>query len=311
VILNRFVCINFDEMTKPLYPTFDIHNLNANKLSDAILNVDRFEIYLSKNPHLQVVHRHSFYHLVYFTKGRGSHTIDFESFPVQEGMIYFMRPGQVHNWSFEGSITGYIINFSSLFFGRYLLGANLAEQFSFFNGNAPDQVMLLDVATQQEIKTLFETLLKEKEQALHLSPLMIASLMLQLFIKVERSSITIEQKDSGKTNYNALILRNFQQLIDTNFQTLKLPKDYAALLYITPSHLNALCREILGLSAGVIIRNRIILEAKRLLINFELSVNAIALELNFPDASYFVKFFKKYVGSTPEAFRKEHFSGHH
>lgn len=298
-------------MTKPLYPTFDIHNLDANKLSDAILNVDRFEIYLSKNPHLQVVHSHSFYHLLYFTKGQGSHTIDFESFPVQKGMIYFMRPGQVHNWSFDGEVNGYIINFSPLFFARYLLGTNLAEQFPFFNGHAPDQVMLLNAITQQEIETLFETLLKEKELSFHQSPLMIASLMLQLFIKVERSNISVAQNELGKPNYNALILRNFQQLIDTNFQTLKLPKDYAALLYITPSHLNALCREILGLSAGEVIRNRIILEAKRLLINFELSVNSIALELNFPDASYFVKFFKKYVGRTPEVFRKDHFSGNH
>lgn len=295
-------------MTKPLYPTFDINNLNANKLSDAILNVDRFEIYLSKNPHLQVVHRHSFYHLLYFKEGAGHHTIDFESFPVQNGMIYFMRPGQVHNWNFDGEVRGYIINFSPLFFGRYLLGADLAAQFSFFNGNAIDQVMVLEGETQQEVEELFESLLQEKEQAKMLSPLMIATFILQLFITVERS-ISIVQKESNKPgSYNGLILRNFQQLIDANFRILKLPKDYATLLYITPSHLNAVCKEILDMPAGELIRTRIILEAKRLLINFELSVNSIALELNFPDASYFVKFFKKYVGTTPEVFRKKHFS---
>lgn len=294
-------------MTKSLYPTFDIHNLNANKLSDEILNVDRFEIYLSKNPHLQVVHKHFFYHLVYFTDGKGSHTIDFESFPVQKGMIYFMRPGQVHNWNFDGAVSGYIINFSPLFFGRYLLGANLADQFSFFDGNALNQVKVLDSKMQDEVQTLFENLLIEKEQAQNQSPLMIASLLVQLFIKIERS-ISGAHKEPGKQNYNGTILRNFHQLIDSNFRAMKLPKDYASLLYITPSHLNAICKDMLDMSAGEIIRNRIILEAKRLLINFELSVNTIALELNFPDASYFVKFFKKYVGTTPDVFRKKHFS---
>lgn len=294
-------------MTKSLYPTFDIHNLNANKLSDEILNVDRFEIYLSKNPHLQVVHKHFFYHLVYFTKGKGSHTIDFESFPVQKGMIYFMRPGQVHNWNFDGEVNGYIINFSPLFFGRYLLGANLADQFSFFDGNALNQVKVLDAKMQHEVETLFESLLMEKEQAQNQSPLMVASLLVQLFVKIERN-ISGEHKEPGKQHYNGTVLRNFHQLIDSNYRTMKLPKDYASLLYITPSHLNGICKDMLDMSAGEIIRNRIILEAKRLLINFELSVNTIALELNFPDASYFVKFFKKYVGTTPDAFRKKHFS---
>jgi mannose-6-phosphate isomerase-like protein (cupin superfamily) len=129
-------------MTKPLYPTFDINHLHANKLPDEVLKEDHFSIYLSKNPHLKVVHKHTFYHLVYFTEGGGSHTIDFESFPVRKGMIYFMRPGQVHQWNFEGNVDGFIINFSPAFISRYL-HAGVIEQFSFFTGYAQDQVKAL------------------------------------------------------------------------------------------------------------------------------------------------------------------------
>jgi AraC-like DNA-binding protein len=56
--------------------------------------------------------------------------------------------------------------------------------------------------------------------------------------------------------------------------------------------------------AGDVIRNRVILEAKRLLVNLDLSITEISYRLNFNDNSYFTKFFKKYVGSTPEEFRK-------
>ncbi|PTS97440.1 AraC family transcriptional regulator, partial [Pedobacter sp. HMWF019] len=73
---------------------------------------------------------------------------------------------------------------------------------------------------------------------------------------------------------------------------------------ITPNHLNALCNDLLGKSAGEIIRERVILEAKRLLINLDLSVAEIAERLNFSDQSYFIKFFKKYEEITPEKFRK-------
>mgnify|MGYP001608602554 CR=1 FL=1 len=85
---------------------------------------------------------------------------------------------------------------------------------------------------------------------------------------------------------------------------LRLPKQYAELLYITPNHLNALCNDVLGVPAGEVIRNRIILEAKRLLINNDMTVLEIANHLNFADNSYFTKFFKKLEGITPEEFRK-------
>jgi len=47
------------------------------------------------------------------------------------------------------------------------------------------------------------------------------------------------------------------------------------------------------------------LEAKILLVNAQMTVSEIALELDFIDNSYFSKFFKKYVGATPEVFRKQ------
>jgi len=71
-----------------------------------------------------------------------------------------------------------------------------------------------------------------------------------------------------------------------------------------------LCNDFLGISAGTLIRERVILEAKRLLINRDLMVAEIAEKLNFADQSYFIKFFKKYEGITPEKFRKSNISTH-
>lgn len=94
------------------------------------------------------------------------------------------------------------------------------------------------------------------------------------------------------TNYNSLILKQFIEILETNFHQYKLPKDYATSLNITPNQLNFICKQQINLSAGEIIRNRIILEAKRLLVNFDLSITNIAEALNYSDPSYFVKFFK-------------------
>ncbi|HCU46615.1 helix-turn-helix domain-containing protein [Sphingobacterium faecium] len=80
------------------------------------------------------------------------------------------------------------------------------------------------------------------------------------------------------------------------------------MLYITSNHLNFICKDQINMSAGEIIRNRVLLEAKRMLVNFELSVATIGMELNFFDTSYFIKFFKKYTLFTPEAFRKQYYN---
>jgi len=102
-----------------------------------------------------------------------------------------------------------------------------------------------------------------------------------------------------------VLLRNFRRLIDQHYLSIKLPKEYADLLYVTPNHLNALCQDLLGKTAGELIRDRILLGAKRLLTNADMTVAEIAYNLNFQDNSYFNRFFKKYVGITPDDFRKQ------
>lgn len=291
-------------MSKQVYPTFSICNLVASKSGNDLLNADRFKGYLSGNPHLQVVHKHSFYHLVYFTEGEGGHVIDFVRFPVKKGMIYFMRPGQVHVWDFKGAVDGYIINFSSTFFDSLSIDTRLVDRFPFFEPRPEQQVLSLPEETQRDVERLFEAILAGQAEKDGSAPLMVATLLLQLFITVNRG---MQQRYKPvAVSYNTVILRNFEQLVEDNFRNIRLPKEYAALLYITPNHLNALCKDLSDLSAGEVIRNRIVLEAKRLLVNFEWSVGDVARELRFADVSYFVKFFKKYTGTTPEGFRKSH-----
>jgi len=288
-------------MRKLVYPTFDISHLAANKLTNDILNSDRFGTYLGANPHLKVPHTHSFYHIVFFTQGAGEHVIDFVRFPVRKGMIYFMRPGQVHNWHFKTEPDGYIVNFSATFFDRLFIHTKLIDQFPVFGVDIMKHVAILSKKEQASVKEKFEAIRHELSDNKNSSALMIATLLIQIFIEVCRS-MPDEKQIEGNGTKN--LIQNFQLLIETHFIEIRLPREYAAMLFITPHQLNAICTEGLGMSAGEVIRNRVLLEAKRLLVNFNLPIGEIADRLNFPDHSYFVKFFKKYTALTPEAFRK-------
>ena len=282
-------------------PVYNLSSFPEVRTDDFL--VSRFAPYAVTHQNLHYPHRHNFYHILLFTAGSGSHSIDFQTFTVQPYQIYFMKPGQVHSWHFDSAPDGYVINFSAVFFQSFLLKHNFLDDFTFFNGLASNSVIDIPEVSHAKIVALFENILEESSANQLFGFNLVRALLLQVFILISRLGEGKNQPQSS--GYNYTLLKNFQKLIEQNFQTLKLPKDYAELLYITPNHLNALCNDLLGISAGEVIRDRIFLEAKRLLINLDLTITEISNRLNFTDNSYFTKSFKKQTGATPEEFRTQ------
>ncbi|WP_270089235.1 AraC family transcriptional regulator [Sphingobacterium sp. SYP-B4668] len=265
---------------------------------EGVLLVEDLASYLDRNSHLEFPHRHNFYQMLLFTKGAGTHSIDFEKFKITPWQIYFMLPGQIHRWDFEGEMQGYIVNFQPDFFKTFLLRPDLLNQFPFLSGMAKEQVFQIREQQQADVLSIMGRLISNRDLDFsRVGLLYLFKILDQQLDHVESGSVT---------DYNYMLLRNFQNLIEHNYQTMRLPKEYATLLYITPNHLNALSKQYLGASAGEIIRNRVLLEAKRLLVIKDYSISTIAYELNFNDNSYFTKFFKKIEGITPEEFRRRY-----
>jgi AraC-like DNA-binding protein len=283
-------------------PVYDICTIDQKAQKDLL--IESFGEYLGKHYHnLHAPHRHSFYHLVLFTGGKGSHTIDFEQFAVKPYQVYFMIPGQVHSWHFTGNVDGYIVHFNESLFTGFLQSNRYLDRFAFFQGQAQESVCNLRPGVHAAVRQLFEDMLQELSEKKAHYPDAIRLKLLELFITIDRGYSLKTKKNIAPQKM--MLLKSFQQLIEQHFNTIRLPKEYAELLYITPNHLNALCQDLLGKTAGDVIRDRVLLEAKRLLTNADMTVTEIAYELNFRDNSYFNRFFKKYVGVTPEEFRKQ------
>ena len=290
-------------MSKGVLPTYSIPTLKDTPSSLKDFVADHFAHYLEEHKNLHFPHKHSFYHLVYFSEGAGSHSIDFISFPVEAGQIYFMIPGQVHTWDFKAQPDGYIVNFSEQYINALIADPRYLDQFSFFSGFANEQVINIPGESRKEVEQILEAVVREGNSTNELKDDYARAALVQLFILVNRYAGN--GNDKHQSNYNSVLLRNFQKLIDQHYKEKKLTKDYAAMLYVTPNHLNALSKDLTGRPAGELIRDRILLEAKRLLVNAKMTISEIALELDFADNSYFSKFFKKYEGVTPEVFRKQ------
>jgi AraC family transcriptional regulator, transcriptional activator of pobA len=291
--------------------------------------IESFGPYLERqSPHLHHAHRHIFYHLVCFADGSGSHSIDFLRYPVEAGQIYFMPPGQVHSWSFEGRPEGWVINFSVDFLRAFLLDPGYVDRFTFFSGRAEDSVVRLVSPVREQVYALLQQMLRQFEGGDRSDMDLLRVRLLELFLVVAGHGAHAGHGTAGHAanaghgtavsggthaghgmhamGQKQQMIVQLRRLIDQHYKTLRLPGEYARLLHITPNHLNALCQELLGRPAGAVIRDRVLLEAKRLLTNAEMTAAEIAYELNFQDNSYFSRFFKKYEGVTPEGFRREH-----
>ncbi len=262
-----------------------------------------FSDYLQYQELFKVPHRHSFYHIVLFTHGTGTQIIDFEEYDFRPAIIYFMIPGQAHSWNHGNELDGLVVNFNEDLFSSFTTNPMYLEQFWFLRGIPKNSVIELKGAAFDEAMHFFRRAITEINRKDAFSLEMVCFSLMSLFISISRQNPI--QKAINNSEQKNLVLFNFRKLIDQFYCEKKMPRDYAPLLFVTPNHLNALCNELLGISAGQLIRERILLEAKKMLYNTSNSISEIAYYLNFTDNSYFTKFFKKYVGISPEAFRRK------
>ncbi|MES2765315.1 MAG: helix-turn-helix domain-containing protein [Bacteroidota bacterium] len=95
----------------------------------------------------------------------------------------------------------------------------------------------------------------------------------------------------------------FMELLSIHFNVERSVSFYADKLHITVRHLSHTTKAIFGKSAGEMIDEMVITEAKNLLKNPQYNISQIADALNFSNPSFFGKFFKKRTGKSPSEYR--------
>lgn len=134
---------------------------------------------------------------------------------------------------------------------------------------------------------------------------MLRTLLKLIILKSAR--IWKEQHQLADTSQQSDVqfLRKFSQLVEQHYKTHHSVADYAALLFVTPKNLSKKIGLISKSTPNDIIKDRIILESKRLLAHTKMTVKEIAYSLNYDDDAYFIRFFTKQAGLSPVSFRKQ------
>jgi AraC-like DNA-binding protein len=240
-------------------------------------------------------HRHDFYELVFFTKGNGTHSIDFSNYKVEPNLIYFLSPGQIHEMKSQ-ECQGYVIALSKELFNHIQTAENISFSQLFHH---PQNKCSINISTKH-IST-FHNLIKllENETA--------KTIQNQNLIRNYMSALLISCLEcSHLSKFNKINDRITRLRIEINesFITERSGTYYAQKICISLKHLNDLSKEALGKTVSQLIHERIILEAKREISYTDKSIKELAYKLGFKDPGYFNRFFKRFTEMTPDEFRK-------
>jgi len=171
--------------------------------------------------------------------------------------------------------------------------------------DAPVVRRILDHGRQAELTDLLERLARESSNPAKDQQRALRALSDLVLVWVSRHmSPQFGEQDAPRTGAQR-VAAAFTALLEEKFSTGTAVADYARVLGITPTHLTRACREACGKSASTLLQERVFYEARRLLLETDQSVAAIAQALGFTSAAYFSRAFRKMTGETPSGFRRQ------
>lgn len=248
-------------------------------------------------------HRHNYYELLFFIKGSGTHMIDFDNHDINHQSIHFVSAGQVHALNRGKETKGYVVAFSKEFVFLHTADKTILNDLPAFNKTA-GPVLKLDDKSCAEMESLVRSMEREYNNANAFKEKLLGSYISILLLKCR---LLFNESVSAKTidNSSRQLLLRFNDLLEEQFIRLHKVNEYADLLHVSPNHLSETIKKITGKTAGDLIQDRLILEAKRLLLHSGVTAKEIAYHLHYNDPSYFSRFFKTNTGLAPEEFRKQ------
>lgn len=250
-------------------------------------------IELGVKEHFEGIHRHDFYEILWFIEvnpGEG-HWIDFEYYPLENGQLYFIAPGQVHQMDLTCQ-KGYVVACSPILMREIIGTSDLNLLYSGLKGTIPD------VTTTATCKLLINLLAEELKNRRRQQ--IVTSYFKTLFLLLVDQRP--ELRNTQKKDQNRL--DRLTELIEINFVRQKGTSFYASEMFLSSSRLNTLCKVAWGKTVKQLINDRLLLEAKRDVMHSMLPIKQIAFNLGFDDPAYFSRFFKLHVGETTDEFKK-------
>ncbi len=248
-------------------------------------------------------HRVNFSIIIFITKGKGNHFIDFKKYSFQKGSIIFIAKEQVHAFDKKSTFEGFLILFTENFIWNTVDFSKSLNYSMLYNYHSNSPILNPKDMPNENFFSIIEEIYQEynfpnsfaKEE-------IISSLMNFLFLKAER--IFRKDLNSKREKKLAKPFNTFRNLLIKNYQNTRNASDYAQMMNISYKHLNDICKAVLRQTAKEFIDKYLILEIKRHLGSSNISIKELTFQMGFDEPTNFIKFFKKHTQQTPSQFKK-------
>ena len=260
--------------------------------------IRRVEDILGGNNLVHDLHRHDFFFILTIKNGKGDHEIDFTAYQVLDNSVFFLRPGQVHQLELDAGCTGYLLEFNAEFYHPQGKSSNQRLRKA-----SNKNYCVLEASRFNKLQALLTSMFHEytaREEGYR--DVIKASLDI-FFIEFVRQSPNPKGESTIANSYTQERFEEFLELLDRHIVTHKQVSQYTEMMNLSPYQLNEITKSSIGKTASELINEHIILEAKKYLLATSNQVKDIADHLGYEDTSYFIRFFKKHIGHSPEAFR--------
>ncbi|WP_158796180.1 AraC family transcriptional regulator [Pedobacter sp. L105] len=248
------------------------------------------------------------------TGGEGIKTFGAKEYYVKRGMLCFESPGKITSWQAKADRhEGYFCVFHADFFQQSSQVSELLNSYPFFQLDGCSALQLDEEETEY-FNGLFKEMEKEYESDDLYKADVIRAFLTIILKKAQRLHISGNyQAALVNSNAGLRLTKAFTQLFEKDFESVKRNQQaslknlscYAGLLNVSKNHLINTVKSVSGKPPGLLIHERMVREVAQLLVHTELSIAEICYLFNFENPSYFTRFFKRYMDSTPSQYREK------
>ena len=251
-------------------------------------------------------HRHrNLFQILLIEQGGGEMTFDAARLPFAAPAAILVPATIAHGFRFEpGATNGWVVTFTEDAAGA--LTDRNGEALARLRALAAQPVIpIADEAERVRLSGLCRELFEEHSLAREGFRLAMRGLLVLIAVGVARLAASRARTGSVTLRPADATVAQLRALVDEHFRNERQLEFYAEKLGMTVDRLNDHVKRATGVTAGHLIRQRVLTEAKRQLVFTTQPIHDISKELAFADPSHFARFFRKQTGTTPHEFRAQ------
>ena len=249
----------------------------------------------------EVPHSHNYYEMTWLTKGEGTLHVDLQEYTIGSNTIFCVRPNEAHQFQTQEGMEGFVFTFTDSFFKMNEYDFGWALQASLFQLFSEGRTIGVTHEMNEDMREIVLKMIKEFQNQFSYRMELLKRYFKIFLIYLTRRSDNLQSTEQSR---EAELVKYFMELLDKKFKEKKMVAEYAGQLLVTPNYLNRIVKKITGASAGHHIRQRVVLEAKRMGRYSGAGMKEIAYDLGFLDSAHFSRFFKSFAGMNFSEFKR-------